>query len=214
MNEPRSPEYFSASLQYLFPKVESFLKSETDFQFLVAILLSAQMTDEGVNKATKPFFKVMKNPLDAVKMGEQKIYQFVKSVNYAPTKARHIFQTAEKILREFSGNIPKTREELITLPGVGKKTAGVFLLQKGYDFAFPVDTHISRVSRAFGFTRHTQPDNIEADLQNIFPREEWNPLHLRMILYGRHYLTARNIPENVSCAWDNLEDLVGRDGSA
>ena len=91
--------------------------------------------------------------------------------------------TAEKIMTEFVGELPKTRKELVTLPGVGQKTAGVFLLQKGYDFAFPVDTHISRIAQAFGLTRNTTPDKIEEDLRKKFPKEEWNPLHLRMILY-------------------------------
>lgn len=200
----QTPDLFSSILQNLFPRVGSFLDHQTDFQFLVAILLSAQMTDEGVNKATKKLFQEMHTPYDAVQMGQEKIYSFVRSVNYAPTKAKHILLSAQKILDQWNGEIPRTRKELITLPGVGSKTAGVFVLQKGYDYAFPVDTHIARVSKSFGFTTHSDPNKIEADLQKLFPKEEWNDLHLRIILYGRKYLTAKKIPPTSQKAWEDL----------
>ncbi len=204
----QNPSLFSQSLALLFPKIGTFLEAETDFQFLVAVLLSAQMTDKGVNKTTKKFFAVMKTPQDAFEMGEEKIYSFVKSVNYAPTKAKHIFSSSKILMEKFHGEIPKTRKELITLPGVGAKTAGVFLLHKGYEYAFPVDTHIKRVAKSFGFTVHENPDKVEKDLQKLFPKEEWLDLHLRIILYGRNFLTARNIPHSTDEAWEILIDLV------
>lgn len=199
-----SPHLFASVLKKLFPRVGSFLDHQTDFQFLVAILLSAQMTDAGVNKATKTLFQKMRTPHDAVQMGQDEIYSFVRSVNYAPTKAKNIVGTAQKLLDQWDGEIPKTRKELITFPGVGEKTAGVFVLQKGYDYAFPVDTHIARVAKSFGFTNHSNPNKIEQDLQNLFPKEEWNALHLRIILYGRQYLTAKKIPPTPKKAWEDL----------
>lgn len=203
-----TPKKFSKSLTLLFPTVGTFLEADTDFQFLVAVLLSAQMTDKGVNKTTKEFFKRMKTPKDAFEMGEEKIYSFVKSVNYGPTKAKHIFLSSKILLDNFHGEIPQTRKELITLSGVGAKTAGVFLLHKGYEYAFPVDTHIKRVGKAFGFTKYDNPDKVEIDLQKLFPKEEWLNLHLRIILYGRNFLTARNIPESVDEAWSDLDSFV------
>lgn len=201
----KKAKIFSDALEKLFPTVGSFLNGETEFQFIVAVMLSAQMTDIGVNKATDSFFKEMKEPSDAVRMGEEKIYEFVRSVNFAPTKAKNIFRTAQILMHEYEGILPKTRTELVKLPGVGNKTAGVFLIQRGYEYAFPVDTHIKRVAKAFGFTKHDDPDKVEMDLQKKFPKETWLPLHLRIILYGRNFLPARNIPKTQKQAWEDLE---------
>lgn len=202
-----TPQNFLDSMETLFPEVGNFLEGETDFQFLVAIMLSAQMTDIGVNKATKKFFEVMKTAEDAFLLGEKKIYEYVKSVNFAPTKAKNIFKTAERLVSEFSGEVPKTRGELVKLFGVGNKTAGVFVVQKGYEFAFPVDTHISRIAICFGFTlakNKSKPDAVENDLRKKFPKESWRKLHKQIILYGRNYLTARKIPATQGEAWDEL----------
>lgn len=196
---------FYSLLEILFPEIDSFLHGETDFQFLSAIILSAQMTDTGVNKATEKLFQKMHLPQDALILGEEGIYNFVKSVNYAPTKARNIFRTAKILCEQFNGKVPRKREELITLPGVGNKTAGVFLVQRNIESAFPVDTHVARVARAFGLSKETNPDKIEKELRNRFPKEWWHPLHLRMILYGRKYLSARHIPKTPREAFDLLE---------
>ncbi len=203
-----TPENFLDSMNILFPVVGNFLNGETDFQFLVAILLSAQMTDKGVNKATKLFFEVMKTSQDAFEMGEEKIYEYVKSVNFAPTKAKNIFKTAQYLIEEFSGKVPHSRSDLVKLFGVGNKTAGVFVVQKGYELAFPVDTHISRIAICFGFTdiqNKSKPDAVESDLRKKFPEHSWKKLHKQMILYGREYLTARKIPATQGDSWDDLE---------
>jgi len=201
-------ELFFNSLKILFPETKAFLNGETHWQFLVAILLSAQMTDVGVNKATESFFKVMKTPQDAIDLGADKIYEFIKTINFAPKKALYILKSAELLVEKYDGIIPKTRKELVKLPGVGMKTAGVFLLNEGFEYAFPVDTHIRRIAQSFGFTNSNNVDEIEKDLREIFPKEQWLELHLRIISYGRKYLKARDIPENVSDAWRDLEKNV------
>ena len=201
-------ELFFNSLKILFPETKAFLNGETHWQFLVAILLSAQMTDVGVNKATESFFKVMKTPQDAIDLGADKIYEFVKTINFAPKKALYILKSAELLVEKYDGIIPKTRKELVKLPGVGMKTAGVFLLNEGFEYAFPVDTHIRRIAQSFGFTNSNNVDEIEKDLREIFPKEQWLELHLRIISYGRKYLKARDIPETVSDAWRDLEKNV------
>ncbi len=201
-------EQFFHSLEVLFPETKAFLNGETHWQFLVAILLSAQMTDIGVNKATESFFKVMKTPQDAINLGADKIYEFVKTINFAPKKALYILHSAQLLVEKYDGVIPKTRKELVKLPGVGMKTAGVFLLNEGFEYAFPVDTHIRRIAQSFGFTESNNVDVIEKDLTEIFPKEQWLALHLRMISYGRKYLSARNIPETVEDAWNDLEKNV------
>jgi endonuclease-3 len=206
-NTRKTPENFVKIMNTLFPKVGSFLNGETDFQFLVAIMLSAQMTDAGVNKATEKFFQKMRTPKDALEMGEKEIYNFIKSINFAPTKAKNIFKTAQYLQENFSGKIPQKREELTKLFGVGNKTAGVFVVQRGYEYAFPVDTHIARVAIAFGFTQQTnklKADEIEQDLRQVFPQEIWNMLHLQMILYGRNFLPARKNPYTKDEAWGEL----------
>ena len=201
-------DLFYKSLEILFPETKPFLHGETDWQFLVAILLSAQMTDVGVNKATHSFFAVMKTPQDAINLGLDKIYEYIKTINFAPKKAGYILRSAELLVQKYNGIIPKTRKELIVLPGVGMKTAGVFLLNRGFEYAFPVDTHIRRIAQSFGFTESNNVDVIEQDLQSLFPKEQWLDLHLRMISYGRKYLPARNIPETVEDAWKDLAKNV------
>ncbi len=201
-------ELFFQSLKILFPETKAFLNGETYWQFLVAILLSAQMTDIGVNKATESFFKVMKTPQDAINLGADKIYEFIKTINFAPKKALYILHSAELLVNEYDGIVPKTRKELVKLPGVGMKTAGVFLLNEGFEYAFPVDTHIRRIAQSFGFTESNNVDVIEKDLSRIFPKEQWLELHLRIISYGRKYLSARNIPETIEEAWKDLEKNV------
>lgn len=197
-------DLFFQSLKILFPETKAFLHGETHWQFLVAILLSAQMTDIGVNKATKEFFKVMKTPQDAIDLGADGIYQFVKTINFAPKKAMYILNSAKLLINEYDGILPKTRKELIKLPGVGMKTAGVFLLNEGFEYAFPVDTHIRRIAQSFGFTESNNVDEIEKDLSEIFPKEQWLELHLRIISYGRKYLPAHKVPETVNDAWSGL----------
>ncbi len=206
----KKSDLFFESLKILFPQTKAFLNGETHWQFLVAILLSAQMTDVGVNNATKDFFKVMNTPQDAIGLGADKIYEFIKTINFAPKKALYILNSAQLLIKEYNGIIPKTRKELIKLPGVGMKTAGVFLLNEGFEYAFPVDTHIRRIAQSFGFTNSNNVDEIEKDLSKIFPKEQWLELHLRMISYGRKYLKARDIPETIEDAWKDLEKNVAK----
>lgn len=201
----KKAHFFLEAMESLFGEVPAFLNGETDFQFLIAVMLSAQMTDKGVNKATNNFFKTVKTAQDAVNMGQEQIYEHVKSVNYAPTKAKHVFACAQRIVEVFDNTVPTNRKDLVSLAGVGEKTAGVFLLERDYDFAFPVDTHISRVMCAFGFSKNTNPNKIEEDLRKKFPKEHWKPLHKQIILYGRNYLPARDIPRTQKQTWENLE---------
>lgn len=203
-----TPQHFCEYLTILFPTVDNFLEASSDFQFLVAIILSAQMTDVGVNKATKKVFASLYSPEDFLRYGQENLLQDFSSINFYPTKTKNIMKTAQILCEQYNGEIPKTRKELTQLPGVGNKTAGVFLVQKGYDFAFPVDTHIARVARVFGFTNASTPDAIEADLQKIFPKESWNLLHKQMILYGRKYLPAKMKGLSPHEAWTLLEQTI------
>jgi endonuclease-3 len=152
----------------------------------------------------------MNTPQDAIGLGADKIYEFIKTINFAPKKALYILNSAQLLIKEYNGIIPKTRKELIKLPGVGMKTAGVFLLNEGFEYAFPVDTHIRRIAQSFGFTNSNNVDEIEKDLSKIFPKEQWLELHLRMISYGRKYLKARDIPETIEDAWKDLEKNVAK----
>lgn len=204
----RNAQSFLLAMNVLFPKVDNFLHAETDFQFLVAIMLSAQMTDIGVNKATKQVFEMCKTPKHFLEYGQENLLRAFSSINFYPTKTKNIIATANILINEYDEKIPKTRKELIKLPGVGNKTAGVFLLQKGYDFAFPVDTHIARVAKGFGFTISNSPDEIEKNLQRIFPKESWNLLHKQMILYGRTYFPAKYKNMTTTESWNMLENIL------
>jgi len=189
----KKSEQFSQLLEKLFPKVEPFLIGETNFQYLVSVILSAQTTDKVTNNEVALLFEKVKTPEEMVKLGEKKIYEFVKKVNYSKKKANYIYQTAKIICEKYDGVVPKNREDLIKLKGVGGKTAGVFLVSRKLGFAFPVDTHVSRVAKAFGFTKEKNPDKIEKDLKKVFPKKQWRDLHLRMILYGRNFLKAKDV---------------------
>lgn len=177
----------------IFPEAETELKNwKTPFQFLICIVLSAQTTDKQVNIVTKELFK--KYP-DANKMSKAKIsdiQSIIKSVNYFRVKAKHIKELSSILVEKFNGEPPKTLNQLIILPGVGYKTANVFLndLYKANQ-GIAVDTHVSRVARAYGLTDNTDPYKIAKDLESLYPKRDWYRVNSCFVLYGRYILKAK-----------------------
>ena len=190
-------------LQSSNPKPETELKYKTIYHLLIAVVLSAQATDKSVNKATQTLFKKIKKPEDAIKMGEVKIRQYIKTIGLYKNKAKHVYQLSKKLIKQHNGIVPKNRELLESLPGVGRKTANVVL---NVAFAIPtiaVDTHIFRVSNRTGIAKGKNPLEVEKKLLEVTPTEFKMYAHHWLILHGRYTCKARK-PDCVKCIVNNL----------
>ena len=164
---------------------------EDPYTLLIAVLLSAQCTDERVNKVTPALFEMAKTPQDMVTHSIEEIEAIIKPCGLAPRKAKAIWNLSEIINTKHDGEVPGSFEELEELPGVGHKTASVVMSQ-GFGFpAFPVDTHIHRLAQRWELTNGKNVEQTEKDLKRLFPEESWNKLHLQIIFYGREYCQAR-----------------------
>lgn len=179
-------------LRSLFPKPKTALNYYSPFEFLVAVMLSAQNTDKGVNKVTESLFQKYRTVNDYAKSDLKELDSDIKSINYHTTKAKNIIKTAQIIKEKYDGKVPDTIEALLELPGVGRKTANVILgnLHKK-PVGIAVDTHVKRLSQLYGLTKETQPEKIERDLMQIIPKEDWTDFTHLMIEYGRQYCSAR-----------------------
>ena len=179
-------------LDKIYPEVPIPLKHKNNYELLIAVLLSAQCTDVRVNKITPLLFKIAKNPFDMAKVPVNKIYKIIKPCGLAPKKSNAISQLSKILIKKFDGKVPKSFEDLESLPGVGHKTASVVMSQ-GFGYpAFPVDTHIHRLAQRWGLTNGKNVIQTEADLKKLFPENSWNKLHLQIIFYGRQYCQARS----------------------
>ena len=178
-------------LEETYPETPIPLDHQNDFTLLVAVALSAQSTDKKVNELTKELFKVASSAEEMFKLGEKKIYIHIKQLGLAKTKAKNIFKLSKIIFEKYNNKIPNTFKELESLPGVGHKTAGVVMSQAFGIPAFPIDTHIHRLSQRWGLTSGKNVNQTEIDLKRLFPKNLWNKLHLQIIFYGREYCSAR-----------------------
>jgi endonuclease-3 len=179
-------------LDKIYPEAPIPLKHKSTYELLIAVLLSAQCTDVRVNKITPLLFKIAKNPFDMAKVPVNKIYKIIKPCGLAPKKSNAISQLSKILIKKFEGKVPKSFEDLESLPGVGHKTASVVMSQ-GFGYpAFPVDTHIHRLAQRWGLTNGKNVIQTEADLKKLFPENSWNKLHLQIIFYGRQYCQARS----------------------
>jgi len=188
---------FVAVLKKLFPKAEITLKFSNNWELLVAVMLSAQCTDKKVNEVTERLFKKYKTLDDYVKAKQKEFEQDIKSTGFYKSKAKNVLATAKIIKEKFGGKIPKTMQEIMTLPGVARKTANVVLGNAyGIVEGIAVDTHVARLSKLLGLTNEDDPNKIEQDLMNILPKKEWFGFTYRLIDYGRKYCPAK--PHNHS----------------
>ena len=178
-------------LEEIYPDTPIPLDHINAFTLLIAVLLSAQSTDKKVNELTKELFKVASTAEEMYKLGEQSIYNYIKQLGLAKTKAKNTYNLSKIILEKFDNKVPCTFEELESLPGVGHKTASVVMSQVFGIPSFPVDTHIHRLSQRWGLTSGKNVTQTEKDLKRLFPKDLWNKLHLQIIFYGREYCSAR-----------------------
>ena len=183
--------YILYRLDELYPNPPIPLNSKNHFQLLVAVLLSAQCTDERVNKVTPELFKLADDPFKMQNVPVEEIYSIIRPCGLAPKKSKAISELSTILVEKYNGEIPREIDLLEELPGVGHKTASV-LLSQGFGIpAFPVDTHIHRLAQRWGLTCGKSVVKTEEDLKKIFPRDAWNKLHLQIIFYGREFCTAR-----------------------
>ena len=179
------------SLDRLYPKTPIPLNHKNKFELLVAVLLSAQCTDERVNKVTPILFKLASNPKEMSKIDVNIIYDIIRPCGLAPKKSKAIHSLSKILNEKYNGKVPKNFNSLEELPGVGHKTASVVMSQGFGIPAFPVDTHIHRLAQRWKLSCGKNVKKTEADLKKVFPKEKWNKLHLQIIFYGREYCTAR-----------------------
>ena len=192
MNNKEKAKIILRILNKTYPKVPIPLNYKNTFTLLVSVLLSAQCTDVNVNNVTKDIYPKYNKPRHFVKLGRKKIERLIKRIGIFRVKAKSIFYLSKTLVEKFNGKVPKTYEELEKLPGVGHKTASVVMSQ-GFGFpAFPVDTHIHRLAQRWGLTNGKNVEQTEKDLKEIFPKKNWNKLHLQIIWYGREYCKARD----------------------
>ena len=192
MKKSQRVDLILQTLNEIYPTVPIPLTHRNIYELLIAVLLSAQCTDERVNKVTPKLFSVANNPDDMQKLSIETIYDIIKSCGLAPKKSAAISNLSKILVREFSGKVPDNFTELEKLPGVGHKTASVVMSQ-GFGYpAFPVDTHIHRLAQRWGLTSGKNVTQTEIDLKRLFPKSSWNRLHLQIIFYGREYCSARS----------------------
>ena len=177
-------------LEQTYPSTPVPLNNKNVFELLVAVLLSAQCTDERVNKVTPSLFKIANNPFDMEKIPVEKIYKIIRPCGLAPQKSKAISNLSKILVSKFDGIVPKDLVELEKLPGVRHKTASVVMSQGFGIPAFPVDTHIHRLAQRWGLTSGKNVKTTENDLKRLFPKEKWNKLHLQIIFYGREFCSA------------------------
>nr|WP_226664926.1 endonuclease III [Microbulbifer aggregans] len=184
-------EFILNRLEELYPETPVPLDHFDAYSLLVAVLLSAQCTDERVNQITPALWELADNPYDMAKVPVEKIREVIRPCGLSPQKSKAIKTLSEILVNEYHGQVPENMAALETLPGVGHKTAGVVMAQAFGHPAFPVDTHIHRLAQRWGLTSGKNVAQTEKDLKRVFPKEKWNKLHLQIIFYGREYCSAR-----------------------
>jgi endonuclease-3 len=178
-------------LAELYPATPIPLDHKDAYTLLVAVLLSAQSTDKGVNKVTPTLFALADTPEKMMRVPVEKIREIIRPCGLSPAKSKNISALSRLLVEKHGGAVPRTFAELEELPGVGHKTASVVMAQAFGVPAFPVDTHIHRLAQRWGLTDGRNVEQTERDLKKLFPREHWNRLHLRIIFFGREHCTAR-----------------------
>ena len=191
MTRQERANYIASRLETLYPNVPVPLAHSSHYTLLIAVLLSAQCTDERVNKVTPVLFKKADTPSKMIKLSKEDIYLIIRPCGLAPKKSSAIYELSKTLIEKHNSQVPENFEDLEKLPGVGHKTASVVMSQGFGHPAFPVDTHIHRLAQRWGLSKGKNVQQTEKDLKKVFPRDKWNRLHLQIIFYGREYCSAR-----------------------
>lgn len=186
-----------------YPDADCELVYASTFQLLIAVIMSAQTTDVQVNKVTPKLFKRFPNAKALAEANLDEVKEIIRPTGYYNAKAQNIQACAQALVKNFKGQVPSTQEELVTLPGVGRKTANVVLGVAHKIPGWSVDTHVQRLSKRLGFTNQSDPLKIEQDLQKLFPGQDWSKLSITLIWHGRRQCYARN-PDCQHCPVNHL----------
>ncbi|MBT4709235.1 MAG: endonuclease III [Flavobacteriaceae bacterium] len=200
MNKKDRANYIIETLELLFPEVPIPLDHKDPYSLLIAVLLSAQSTDVGVNKITPLLFSKADNPYDMIKLSVDEIREIIKPVGLSPMKSKGIYGLSKILIDKHDGKVPNNFEDLEALPSVGHKTASVVMAQAYGIPTFPVDTHIHRLMYRWGMSSGKNVKTTEKDAKRIFPKNLWNKLHLQIIWYGRNFSPARG--------WNIQTDII------
>ena len=200
MNKKEKVEFIIKSLEELYPKTPIPLNHKDPYTLLIAVLLSAQCTDERVNQITPKLFKIADSPKKMIKLSIKEIEDIIRPCGLSPMKSKGIFGLSKMIIEKHDGKVPENLEDLETFPSVGHKTASVVMSQAFGFPTFPVDTHIHRLMYRWGLSNGKNVETTEKDAKRLFPKKLWNKLHLQIIYYGREYCPARG--------WDISKDSI------
>jgi endonuclease-3 len=195
-------------LERAMPEARIALEFQSDVELLVSVVLSAQSTDVGVNKVTPALFAAFPDAAAYADARPEALWPYIRRLGLFRNKAKAIVSAMKAIVRDHAGRVPRERAALEALPGVGRKTAGVVLVHLGAAQAFPVDTHVGRLSRRLGFSRQEDPDKVEEDLMRLVPEERWGRGHQLLVWHGRRTCSARA----PACSRCVLEDLCPKRG--
>lgn len=192
MTKKEKAHYIITELEKLYPETPVPLDHKDAYTLLIAVLLSAQCTDERVNKITPLLFAKADNPFDMIQLTVDEIRDIIRPCGLSPRKSQAIYDLSHILIDKYNGDVPDVMSHLEELPGVGHKTASVVMAQAFGVPAFPVDTHIHRLLTRWGITSGRNVTETEKDAKKVFPKELWNKLHLQIIFYGREYSPARS----------------------
>ena len=206
MTKKEKVEYVVQQLEKLYPETPVPLDHKDPYTLLIAVLLSAQCTDERVNKITPSLFERADNPFDMVKLDVEQIKSIIRPCGLSPRKSQAIYTLSGMLINQYDGQVPVDLNALEELPGVGHKTASVVMSQAFGVPSFPVDTHIHRLMYRWGFSNGKNVVQTEKDAKRLFPENLWNKLHLQIIFYGREYSPARGVRRDV----DFITMQIGR----
>ena len=206
MTKKEKVEYVVQQLEKLYPETPVPLDHKDPYTLLIAVLLSAQCTDERVNKITPTLFEKADNPFDMVKLDVEQIKSIIRPCGLSPRKSQAIYTLSGMLINQYDGQVPADLNALEELPGVGHKTASVVMSQAFGVPSFPVDTHIHRLMYRWGFSNGKNVVQTEKDARRLFPENLWNKLHLQIIFYGREYSPARGVRRDV----DFITMQIGR----
>lgn len=202
MNKREKVKYLITELDQLYPETSVPLHHKDPYTLLIAVLLSAQCTDERVNRITPLLFAEADNPYQMVELGRDRIAEIIRPCGLTPMKSKGIYELSKILIEKYDGKVPADINALEALPAVGHKTASVVMAQAFGVPAFPVDTHIHRLMYRWGLSDGSSVQRTERDAKALFPKYRWNKLHLQIIFYGREYSPARG--------WSLDKDFITR----
>ncbi|MBI4822168.1 MAG: endonuclease III [Deltaproteobacteria bacterium] len=191
MKKQEKAELIRQKLEELYPSPAIPLDHTDPFTLLVSVILSAQTTDKKVNEVTPRLFERANTPEKLSELSVEEIREIIREIGLAPQKAKSLKEMSRLLVERHGSKVPDDFDSLVSLPGVGRKTANVVIAQAFGRPAFPVDTHIHRLANRWGLSDEDSPDKVEADLRAIFPEDCWSKLHLQIIYFGREHCPAR-----------------------